>query len=696
MDINELESYRLSNAVKFHNELNPRLWVNEKLRPEVREKLLAIADDFREFLGVDNLDIKDITVSGSNAAYTYTPHSDIDLHLVVDLDNVCDNEVYRELFDAKKYQYNNEHNYKIRGYDVELYVQDSKQPHHSAGIYSVVNDDWVKVPGRRQPTIDDISVKAKYVDLGERIEAAIASDDIELIKSLWQKVKTMRQAGLDKTGEFGPENLAFKLLRRAGIIEKLKTAITQAQDHELSLRETRPEKKKIYGYKNYWYPGYDYYANLSTNVDQPGEVDESAQVTVKGKTHPLEKVIEKFVKFCADHLHLKTLPTINLMTDPKFGTDRRTMGHYMDDKRTIEVEITGRHILDIMRTIAHELVHYSQYERGDLPNAAGDTGSPWENEAHATAGVLMRYFDRAHPEFFKAKVIDEGIRDQLAAAAAAACIAGAPGCATTGDAVRGVQAAGTAAQTIKRMGRAGAEEEVMQRLRNELRRRQGQVVPEDVNEALDQPYKILRWEKGDYGDVDAIARLDDNTFLSIMFNKGFSQETKEEAWSVEFYRNNSQEVTGEGDEFRVFATVLNAIQTFISDRVPGAIGKYKPNKVYFSASKQVEPGQKEQSRARLYDSLIQRYARALGFTSSRSDTGNKVMYELNRIKPVAEAQEQCPECGGPMFSELLINEKQDACYYKVKSRYKVWPSAYASGALVQCRKKGAANWGNKS
>ena len=40
--------------------------------------------------------------------------------------------------------------------------------------------------------------------------------------------------------------------------------------------------------------------------------------------------------------------------------------------------------------------------------------------------------------------------------------------------------------------------------------------------------------------------------------------------------------------------------------------------------------------------------------------------------------------------------KRDACYHKVKSRYKVWPSAYASGALVQCRKKGAKNWGNKS
>jgi hypothetical protein len=61
-----------------------------------------------------------------------------------------------------------------------------------------------------------------------------------------------------------------------------------------------------------------------------------------------------------------------------------------------------------------------------------------------------------------------------------------------------------------------------------------------------------------------------------------------------------------------------------------------------------------------------------------------------------EHNEKCPHCGGPMFSEMLMMEKKDACYYKVKSRYKVWPSAYASGALVKCRKKGAKNWGTKS
>ena len=149
-------------------------------------------------------------------------------------------------------------------------------------------------------------------------------------------------------------------------------------------------------------------------------------------------------------------------------------------------------------------------------------------------------------------------------------------------------------------------------------------IKELIAEAFDQPYK-LKWEKGDYGDVDAYAKMDDGNYLSIMFNKGVNQDN-EEAWSVEFFRNNSQEVTGEGDAQRVFATVLGAIQTFIK--------KYKPNRVIFSASKEVEQGQNAQSRARLYDSLVQRYARAWGFKAFRADTGNKVIYELSRIRNV--------------------------------------------------------------
>jgi len=158
-----------------------------------------------------------------------------------------------------------------------------------------------------------------------------------------------------------------------------------------------------------------------------------------------------------------------------------------------------------------------------------------------------------------------------------------------------------------------------------------QQAEQPVNEAFDQPYK-LKWEKGDYGDVDAYAKLDDGNYLSIMFNKGYNQD-KEEAWSVEFFRNNSQEVTGEGDAQRVFATVLGAIQTFIK--------KYKPNKVIFSASKDnwAKQQQNSESRASLYDRLVQRYSKAWGFRAFRADAGDKVIYELSRIKPLVAKED---------------------------------------------------------
>jgi hypothetical protein len=76
--------------------------------------------------------------------------------------------------------------------------------------------------------------------------------------------------------------------------------------------------------------------------------------------------------------------------------------------------------------------------------------------------------------------------------------------------------------------------------------------------------------------------------------------------------------------------------------------------------------------------------------------GSCAKNKTNEEQDMSEGREQCPECGGAMYSEEMINEKKDACYYKVKSRYKVWPSAYASGALVKCRKKGASNWGNST
>jgi len=146
---------------------------------------------------------------------------------------------------------------------------------------------------------------------------------------------------------------------------------------------------------------------------------------------------------------------------------------------------------------------------------------------------------------------------------------------------------------------------------------------EFLSEAFNQPYRT-KSEKSEYGDVDMLAKLPDGTNLSIMFNNEGDGE-----WQVEFYRNNSQAVTGEGDAQRVFATVLAAMQKFIK--------KYKPWRLKFSASKDVEPGQNSESRAKLYDRLVQRYATAWGYEQYAEDHGDQITYELTQRKPaVAE------------------------------------------------------------
>ena len=124
------------------------------MNPEVRNRLLEIAQDFIEHIGVNNFDVKDITISGSNAAYTYTKHSDLDLHILVDMSQFKDDDVYRELFDAKKVIYNDQHNIKIHNIDVELYVQDSNQPVISLGEYSVANDKWIRLPRKSKANFD--------------------------------------------------------------------------------------------------------------------------------------------------------------------------------------------------------------------------------------------------------------------------------------------------------------------------------------------------------------------------------------------------------------------------------------------------------------------------------------------------------------------------------------------------------------
>ena len=384
MNILELDSYNLADAVKFNDHLNPRLWTaDEHLRPEVREQLLRIAEDFRESLGVPDLDLEDITISGSNAAYSYTPNSDIDLHLVV---RMPEDPVYRELFDAKKFQYNEQHDITIGGADVELYVQAAGQPHVSQGVYSILNNKWLQVPRRVKSVVDDTSTRTKFETVGHQIEQVIKSGNIKKMTRLIEKIKRMRQTGLEAHGEFGPENLAFKMLRTQGKIKELYDARTAVKDRELSLKEKAiPQPKKItWGFK------------------QPRVLETAPTEKPAEQKQSDEEILKDFIKFCVEELKIKQMPTVKLRKDPQWSVHNRTFGRYTNDQHLLEVAWGGRHIMDVLRTVAHELTHKHQHERdGDQMDAtAGETGSPWENEANARAGVLMRDYGRMHPELF--------------------------------------------------------------------------------------------------------------------------------------------------------------------------------------------------------------------------------------------------------------------------------------------------------
>jgi hypothetical protein len=218
--------------VTHNEELNPAIWQDYRLRTDVRDKLLQIADHFLNYLNLPDLVVTDLTVSGSNAGYNYSEYSDIDLHLIVKTDGSQE-----ELFTAKKNQYNFTHDIKIRGIPVELYVQPADQTHHSAGIYSVKKNRWLSEPDSSAPTVDPRDVKSKARNYSSLINKAMRSGDIDKCRDAWADLRRLRKAGLESGGEQSIENLAYKLLRARGQIEKLLKYIDKLQSAELSLRE---------------------------------------------------------------------------------------------------------------------------------------------------------------------------------------------------------------------------------------------------------------------------------------------------------------------------------------------------------------------------------------------------------------------------------------------------------------------------
>lgn len=239
--IQSFKDWSLNEDRFYQNELNPIFWSNKEFDASVREKLLQIAQEFYSSFKLE-IPIDDIQLTGSLANYNWTPKSDLDVHILIDFSKINpDLALVKKAMDGQRFIWNLRHNIVIRGFDVELYLQDVREQHIASGLFSLSNNEWIKIPEYNPPQIDENDVDLKFLGLAndiKEIEARLLNPDpnvsprelnehAEKVKS---KIMKMRKEGLAERGEFSVENLVFKKLRNEGYIEKLIDLISRSYE----------------------------------------------------------------------------------------------------------------------------------------------------------------------------------------------------------------------------------------------------------------------------------------------------------------------------------------------------------------------------------------------------------------------------------------------------------------------------------
>lgn len=243
------------------SDLYPKIWnaSTKKLNNNIKLKLKQIAEDFIRGFKYP-LKIKDIILTGSIANYNWNQYSDIDLHVLLDFNEIPDEymEAFKDYFNSKKEVWNKTHNIMIVGHEVEIYIQDTNEPHHSTGVYSVLNDKWLTEPQFQKQDInyDDVIARTEdFIKQINKLSELVSKKDYQKAKvgidNLRNKIKKYRQAGLEAEGEYSTENMVFKMLRNQGYLEQLSNLKFQAYDSDVGieeeinrLQETLEEAKK--------------------------------------------------------------------------------------------------------------------------------------------------------------------------------------------------------------------------------------------------------------------------------------------------------------------------------------------------------------------------------------------------------------------------------------------------------------------
>ena len=226
--------------------LNPEFWDREVLKSDIRDQLMLIAEEFFDGLNSpENLVIKDVIFTGSLANYNWSKFSDVDMHVIVDFETIDTKEEFiKQLFDSYKNLWNKNHDITIKGYDVELYLQDIRETLSANAVYSIKRNKWVLKPEKEKLKINRNIIKKKalsFIDKLKDVKKAYAEGDyqkaLDKSQELKDKIKKYRKSGLESGGEFSLENLVFKVLRRTPYMEVLNDINSKSYDQIMSIQE---------------------------------------------------------------------------------------------------------------------------------------------------------------------------------------------------------------------------------------------------------------------------------------------------------------------------------------------------------------------------------------------------------------------------------------------------------------------------
>ena len=242
----------LEETIEKHDKLNPKLFgADNKLLPQVVDKINEIVEEFKDELAEEQVElvVKDIVLIGSNVSFNYTKDSDLDVHIVTNMDGK--NADYVKIYDAYRKLWNRRMSINFYGIPVELYVESSDLKTVSNGIYSVLNNDWIKFPTEQViPEVDQNAVDHYFKPFEDWYNNIKANPTIEEIDKFINDVYVARKTALEGEGEYALGNLVFKEVRNYGYLDDLKELRNEVRAKELSLEEEQKALEEDIQFEN--------------------------------------------------------------------------------------------------------------------------------------------------------------------------------------------------------------------------------------------------------------------------------------------------------------------------------------------------------------------------------------------------------------------------------------------------------------